>query len=229
MRETIRVLPNPVDLDRMRRPDTFDRDSFRKSVGLCRNDVVFVFVAQGHFERKGLPLLIDAIQLSGSESVKLLVVGGEPRAIAPYKWGIAKRGLASRVIFTGMQSDVRLWLWSADCFTLPSFYEVFPLVSLEAAASGLPLIVSRMNGVEEFIRDGQNGLLVERTPCALALAFRQILSMTDAERRLMGDSARQDVARYATSEFVNAWDQLYGGPPVAESRTDIAARVHTGR
>ena len=64
-----------------------------------------------------------------------------------------------------MQSDVRPYLWSSDVFVFPSLYETFSLVTYEAAASGLPIVVSQLYGVEDLLRDGDNGFLIETTCC----------------------------------------------------------------
>src|SRR6202012_3767851 len=95
--------------------------------------------------------------------LKLLIVGGREERIRPYKDLSEKFAITDRVVFAGMQKDVRPFLWSSDAFTLPSSYEVFPLVALEAAAACLPLLVTPLNGVEEFLVNGENGILVQQT------------------------------------------------------------------
>jgi glycosyltransferase involved in cell wall biosynthesis len=117
--------------------------------------------------------------------------------------------IETRVIFAGMQRDVRPYLWTAVSFALPSFYEVFPLVSLEAAASGLPLIVTPLYGVEEFIRDGDNGILVDRTAEGIRRGIERFLALPLAARRAMGEQARLDMERYGTERFVDAWRVFY--------------------
>ena len=145
------VLPNPINLQRLQMPADFDRRAFRHSLGFDDQDLVGLFVALGQFERKGLPLLLQALGTPGMERVKLIVVGGEADLIARYG-GEAKNQLGDRVKFVGMQSDVRPYLWSSDVFVFPSLYETFSLVTYEAAASGLPIVVSQLYGVEDLLR-----------------------------------------------------------------------------
>ena len=71
------VLPNPISLQRLQMPDEFDRSAFRHRLGVEEQDLVALFVALGQFERKGLPLLLQALATPGMERVKLIVVGGE--------------------------------------------------------------------------------------------------------------------------------------------------------
>ena len=88
-------------------------------------DLVGLFVALGQFERKGLPLLMQALATAGMERVKLIVVGGEADLLARYREQAEKLGIGDRVRFVGMQSDVRPFLWSSDVFVFPSLYETF--------------------------------------------------------------------------------------------------------
>ena len=122
-----------------RRAD-FDRAGVRARMGFTDEDTVFVFVALGQFERKGLPLLLEALSRLPSSRANLIVVGGEPDLIASYRPEVARLGLDRNVVFAGMQSDVRPFFWASDAFAFPSAYETFSLVSYEAAAAGLPVI-----------------------------------------------------------------------------------------
>jgi len=207
----IRVIPNPVDVNRMRPSEDFDREAFRSRLGITPDELGLAFVALGHFERKGLPLLLKAISGLGTKRLKLVVVGGTNDLLAGYRQRVQQMGLADQVVFVGMQRDVRPYLWAADAFTLPSLYEVFPLVALEAAAAGLPLIVTPLNGVEEFLRDGDNGILVERSSGGVARGISRLLAMPPEARRVMGQTAQRDVQRYATENFVAGWRAFYEG------------------
>jgi glycosyltransferase involved in cell wall biosynthesis len=211
----VTVIPNPVDFKGLERPPEFERADFRRRLGLEPNAVVLVFAALGHFERKGLPLLLQAIQDISEPALKLVVVGGEPALVASYQARVARMGLTGRVVFAGMQRDLRPYLWSADAFAFPSFYEAFPLVSLEAAAAGLPLIATPLNGVEEILRDGENGYLVSRSPGGIADGIRRLLALSPEARARMGEEARSAVARYDTPNFISRWRDFYGNCRVA--------------
>ncbi len=74
---------------------------------------------------------------------------------------IARRsGLAGRVEFIGAQLDPAPYYAAADAFVLPTAYETFSLASYEAAAAGLPLLVTRVNGVEDLLVDGETGWFI---------------------------------------------------------------------
>ena len=91
----------------------------------------------------------------------------------------------------------------------PSCYEVFPLVVLEAAAAGLPIVVTQMNGVEDFLEDGKNGLLVTRSVEGVAAGLAQLAAMPAAARRALGEQAVGAIQRFGTAQFVSAWREVY--------------------
>lgn len=206
--EKICVIPNPVDIEHMRCPSDFDRSEFRNRLGLSSDDRVLVFVALGQFERKGLPLLLEAMQQVQENALKLLVVGGTMDVVAIYKRRAKEMGLERRVIFVGMQRDVRPYLWISDVFALPSLYETFSLVSVEAAAAGLPLLVTPLYGVEEFIIDGENGWVVEQTVEDIVVALNRIVQTKKEELARMGAVARESVQIYKTDRFQARWREF---------------------
>jgi len=209
-RGKITVIHNPVDVERMRPPADFDREAFRAEHGVKPGETVLVFVALGHFERKGLPLVLQALVALRDRPLRLWVVGGEPDLIRSWQKRAEGMGIGDKVHFWGMQRDVRPFLWGADVFVFPSAYEIFPLVSLQAAAAGLPLIVTPLYGVEEFMRDGETGFVVERSVKGVAEGLRRFISLSPESRRRMGERAREAVAPYGVEPFVEAWRGFYG-------------------
>ncbi len=92
-------------------------------------------------------------------------------------------------------------------FVFPSVYETFPLVCLQAAAAGLPLITTRLYGVEEFMLDGATGWIVERSSCSIGSAIRSAAS--DRQRTAqMGREARERVEMYSNDRFRARWSAL---------------------
>jgi glycosyltransferase involved in cell wall biosynthesis len=188
----IRVIPNPVDFP----PLPNGRGSVNRTLRLS-------FCALGNFERKGLRLILEAMARIPHVDVQLTVIGGTAGEIRGYK----RPAAADRVRFVGFQSDVQPYLMASDAFVFPSAYEVFPLVCLQAAAAGLPLLVTRLYGVEEFMRDGETGWVVERTAESIAAAIVQAAS--DPRRlRAMGIAARKQVEQYSEAEFRRRWREL---------------------
>jgi glycosyltransferase involved in cell wall biosynthesis len=143
---------------------------------------------------------------NGMERFKLIVVGGEPDLIARYG---QEYQLGNRVKFVGMQSDVRPYLWSSDVFVFPSLYETFSLVTYEAAASGLPIVVSQLYGVEDLLVDGDNGFLIETSAAGVREGLERVLSLTPTDRQAMGQRARLAASACSEEHFVDAWRAFY--------------------
>jgi glycosyltransferase involved in cell wall biosynthesis len=155
------------------------------------------------------------------------VVGGQPHLVRSYQTQVPRMGLSDNVRFVGQQDDVRPFLWTADIFALPSAYEAFPLVVLEAAAAGLPLLVTPLHGVEDVAEHGRNGLVVQRTVEAVADGLHQLTTLSANERRTMGEEARAAVRRFGTDRFLAGWYDRYhalsgdgGGAGTTASRKD---------
>jgi D-inositol-3-phosphate glycosyltransferase len=159
---------------------------------------------------KGLETLLDAMTRLPEES-RLLIIGGdqdEPENghAAHLRARVAALGLARRVRFLGAQPQRRLRLFyaAADATVMPSYYESFGMVALEAMACGSPVVASRVGGLTTTIQDGVTGHLVpEGDPVALGARLNQLLSDGQERARLGGAAAR--------------WANEHRWPCVAES------------
>jgi glycosyltransferase involved in cell wall biosynthesis len=205
----VRIVSNGVDLENWRRPEGFDREKFRTESGVDATDILLAFVALGQYERKGLPILLEALAQARDPRLKILVVGGAPSMAATFRERADRIGLNGNVKFISTRRDIRPFLWSADALALPSHYEVFPLAALEGAAAGLPLLVTQLNGVEEFLRDGKNGLLTQRNVAAVSDCITRFAEIPTERRTEMGRQARFDVEPYGANNFVAGWREFY--------------------
>lgn len=216
--EKVKVIPNTVDLAGFRPPPGFDRRAIRERMDSDEVDTVFVFVALGHFERKGLPMLLQAISADRAEldRARLWVVGGEPGLVAAYRETAERLGVGANVRFAGRTDDVRPFLWSADAFIAPSHYEAFSLALLEAAAAELPLLATRISGSEELLEDGVNGFEIAPSPAGVSAALRQFLALDASGRQAMRHAARASVEPLAPERFAAAWRELYASLEVGQ-------------
>ena len=181
---TISVVPNGVDVDRfcIENRERY-RDATRASLSLTDTDIAVLFVGNS-WGRKGLHTAIQAIAGPDQQDVRLVVVGeGVPSEFI----GNLPAELAERIIFVGPQTkDVERYYAASDIFILPTLYEPFGLVILEAMASGLPSIFSACAGASEWLEDGVDALFL-RDPADGAeaqTAVRSILASPEFAQRL---------------------------------------------
>jgi len=148
---------NGVDIEKFN-PDNQNkyRKSIRKKHGLDEDDFVLLFLGTG-FKRKGLQYVLEAIKKV--EQAKLLVVG--KGKIDRFKKMAEKLGVLSRVIFVGPSSEVEKYYVAGDVFVFPSIYDPCANVSLEAMASGLPLITTKSNGASGIVDYSENGFVLD--------------------------------------------------------------------
>jgi glycosyltransferase involved in cell wall biosynthesis len=216
----VHLLPNSVDYLRLSNPkEAFDRDVFRRELEFSPSDLVLVFIALGQFERKGLNLLLEAVAQLKSSEIKVLVVGGSEHWMDYYGARAEELKIRQHVKFVGMQRDVAPFLWSSDVFCMPSLYETFLLVAIESAAAGLPLLVTRLNGVEDYIIDRENGILLERNTESIVAAIKHLLAIGREGQRDLGKAAQRAAAQYTREAFVDNWDKLI------EDQLDTQRRV----
>lgn len=208
MGERLTVIPNGVDTERFSPAP----EGAEESEG---GPLRAVFVGS-EWERKGLRLAIAA--LAQAPQVELTVVGAGDR---PSFEAVARdHGVADRVTFTGPTTDTPSHYRRAQAFLLPTAYEAAPLVTYEAAASGLPLLVTKVNGVEDLLRDGANGYFIDRDPTHIADRLNALVA-DPAKRRAMGATARQDSLEYSWSRVVERYREVYA--ELSSSRTDRGA------
>ena len=206
--EKLHPLANPVDLVRFARPPSFDRNAMRARLGLRGDEVVLIFVALGDFDRKGLGVLLKAMAIS-KVAATLLVVGGSNGEVARFSAKAEAFGVAGQVRFVGLQKDVCPYFWVADIFTFPSIYEIFPLVAIQAAGAGIPVMAtSGLYGVEEFIVDGLSGWLIKRDAGMWASALSRAVESRHALTQ-MGKAAREAAQPYGREVFQGRWKAVF--------------------
>lgn len=224
LKNRVVAIPNPVDAGSFARPEGFDRNPLLTQLGLPVYSRVLCFAALGDFSRKGLGVLLEALAGISDLSVRLLVVGGNTGEIAEFTEIAMKLNVFQRVTFVGYQSDVRPYLWASDLFALPSLYETFALVVMQAMAAGVPAIVTRLHGVEDYAVQGENAWFVERSPNAVRAAIITVLS-DDNLLQAARVAAIQTVSRYDRAPFVEAWRRCVRETIAAKSNDHVSESV----
>jgi glycosyltransferase involved in cell wall biosynthesis len=202
----------------------------------------FVWLAVGRFETaKDYPTMLRAFAQVRERHPRtvLLLVGrgslqGETDAL------VGALGLSGAVRFLGVRRDVPELMSAADGYVMSSAWEGMPMVLLEAAGAGLPIVTTAVGGNREVVRDGETGFLVPpRDPDALAGAMLRLLELPEPERRAMGERGHVRVrTEYGLSQVAERWEALYrevlarrgapvppqiSSPPAAPQRAGVSS------
>ena len=170
--DRIVTIPNGINLSRFDPSNASSRAEVRRSFGVPEDVPLLLFVGS-QYRLKGLEFVIRALAEMKTKAV-LLVVGGD--TAAPFKRLADQLGVSDRVIFAGARSDLPRIYPAADAFVLPTLYETFALVCLEAMASGLPVLASPVGGIEDYLRDGENGFHIQRDAKEIAAKLDRVLN-----------------------------------------------------
>lgn len=208
-RAKIRFVPNGVDTAQFR-PDSAARERVRRDLGL---EAHFVWLAVARFEEaKDHGTMIRAFAtLVRSHPAALLLMIGQGTLEPASKALAASLGLEDRVRFLGVRWDVPDLMNGADAYVMSSAWEGLPMVLLEAAAVGLPIVTTDVGGNSEIVSDGETGFVVPpRDPTTLARAMDQLATLPIDERRRIGERGRARVgAQYSLDRVVDQWEALY--------------------
>ena len=195
----LRVVYNGVDLDEFH-PGPGDRGAF----GLPAEVPLALFVGDIRTPRKNLETVLHALcQVPG---VHLAVAGKVEES--PYPALAAQLGIAERVHFIGTTREIPLLMRSADVFVIPSRYEPYGLVVLEAMASGLPVIVSANVGAAELAAASSMVLEDANDTDTLAGYLRRLLD-EKAGLREMAQAGLQNVSTLSWSDMANGYVAIY--------------------
>jgi D-inositol-3-phosphate glycosyltransferase len=220
----IAVVPCGVDLNLFY---PLPRDEAKEALGLPLQRCVILFV--GRIEPlKGIDTLLRAIALIAPEmpcwqdELSVIIIGGAPGAgveqvnaeLARLERLRAELGIEDLVTFLGAKDQDRLVYYysAAEMVVMPSHYESFGMVALEAMACGTPVVASKVGGLAFNVQDGRTGFLVpDRDAGALAAKMRLLLKDRDLRQHLGTQAVR--------------WAQRFGWPVVADEIVDLYEQV----
>lgn len=220
----IAVVPCGVDLDFFH---PMPQDEAKEVLDLPQERCVILFV--GRIEPlKGIDTLLQAIALLAPEmpcwrdELSVVIIGGAPGAgleqvnaeLARLERLRTELGIEDLVTFLGAKDQDRLVYYysAAEMVVMPSHYESFGMVALEAMACGTPVVASKVGGLAFSVQDGHTGFLVpDRDAEALAAKIRLLLKDHDLRTQLGRQAAR--------------WAQRYGWPTIVDQTVELYERV----
>lgn len=198
------VVYNGVDLERFQpRRREAERAAARHEAGLPSGAWALLFAGSG-FARKGLDVAIRALAALADPSSRLLVVGRGDAA--PYRTLARAAGVEARIAWLGVRPDIERWYAAADVLVLPTRYEPFGNVHLEALASGLPVVTSRAAGGAEIVDDRCGAVVDPSAPDDVAAAVARLRARPPREA---AEAARSAAEPFTFARQVHELERVY--------------------
>jgi len=176
-----------------------EKHNFRKRLKVDEKDLVYIFVGRMVGD-KGVNELVDAFSslYRTHQNAALLLVGNFEHQLDPLLPETLQQMESHPAIHAvGFQSDVRPWLLASDVLVFPSYREGFPNVVMQAGAMGLPAIVSDINGCNEIVEEGFNGLIFPpKNTIELQAAMQRLYEDKPLTRFLAGNARELIIGRY---------------------------------
>jgi D-inositol-3-phosphate glycosyltransferase len=207
--QMIGVVPCGVNLDLF---SPRDKAKARQELGFAQDESIVLFV--GRFAPlKGIDRLMEAMRhLQHHQRLRLIIVGGDGRD-APEFQGLQKLarnfGIQEGVTFVGRieQDNLPAYYSAANVLVVPSYYESFGLVALEALASGTPVVATKVGAMESILKAGTTGHVVSNgSPRLLAKGIEKFISGSNG---LSAHELRASVLRFSWSNVASAMIDQY--------------------
>lgn len=184
------------------------KSRLREQIGILPHEFVFIFVGRIVGD-KGINELVTAyLALSKfNKGTKLLLIGPKESELDPLSPKVDKAiNVHPDIISLGYQTDVRPFFAISNVLVFPSYREGFPNVVMQGGAMGLPAIVSDINGCNEIIIDGENGMVIPAKDVhALTTAMTKILVDTSTADKMRNNARRMIIERYRQ---IDLWNEI---------------------
>jgi glycosyltransferase involved in cell wall biosynthesis len=215
------LVPFMAEEQGFRRDRIVQRREARADIGIEAASPVAI--ALGRLDHmKGIDVLLEAWRTVADRwpSSVLLIAGDGPEHATLERLAAAHELRGVR--FLGQRSDVRALLWASDLMVMPSREEAMPMAALEALGCGVPVVASRVGGIPEIIRDGENGVLVPvEDPGELGRAIDGLFSDESCRESLARGAARL-ITPYGLDQFVADLEVKYRALVAGTSRAGAA-------
>ena len=175
------------------------KNNLKKELGIKSSDFVFIFVGR-IVSDKGINELVSAFSKiqESKRDIKLLLVGPYEQELNPLKAEtLSEINTNKSILALGYQNEARPYFAISDCLVFPSYREGFPNVVMQAGAMGLPSIVTNINGCNEIISEGENGIIIPvKNSDAVYEAMKKIATNENLHSQLKEKTRQMIVSRY---------------------------------
>lgn len=201
------VIPNGVDAETFTPAGRVEaRAELARAHAAPASSIWLLFVAAYDLAWKGLAPVLEALTRPLPRAPILWIAGGwDPEG--RFRRLAGRLGVADRVRWLGGRDDMPRIYRACDVYLQPSAWEAFSLASLEAAASGLPIVATRVSGMSEILQEGVNGHFVARDGAEIA---DRVARLADDEglRVRMGEASREAARRFSWRACARLWKEM---------------------
>ncbi|MCR4276202.1 MAG: glycosyltransferase family 4 protein [Candidatus Parcubacteria bacterium] len=207
------VIYNGIDIDTIARAKLQygpHRESIRREFGLRSSDKVFLNVARLSWQ-KNHELMINAFaRLNQLRNDCRLIIVGDGDNREPMREQIRSLGLDEQVLLVGerKRKDVETFYCISDFFLLTSRHEGFCITAMEGLAFGMPLLSTRVAGVSEYLKDGENGFFVDSDPADIAEKMNKVADFSEEQIHSFAVSGMETARAYSLERYIQAYRDM---------------------
>jgi len=205
------LLPNGIDLEKYSYSPT--TNNFKSQLGINSDDRIILYLGRLH-RNKGLDLLLHAFSLVSQKNLYLVIAGTPEGGNFKYQTQLdilaKKLGIDKQVKFTGfLEGDNKLNAYrSSELFVLPSKYESFGLVILEAMACQCPVLTTNVVALSDMLESNQAAIVTKHSSIDIANNIKLLLSDSLLRKRTI-ENANKFIKQFSWDQCVEKLDQLY--------------------
>lgn len=203
------VIQNGIDVKRFQQTQK-SRMEIRRQYGIQDDEIVIGTVARLSIEKNQKLLIAAADKVCKRNSkVKIMIVGDGPEEDL-LKNAVKNLQLEKQIIFTGLMRNVAPFYKAFDIFTLTSLTEGVPMTVLEAMASGVTVVATRVGGIPQIISHGLSGLLVNSNDLdGLVSAFEKLVADESLRKKLANAGFCFVQQEYSIEQMTRLYSQVY--------------------
>ena len=208
-----RLIYNGIDIKKFKKPSIVRKDKLAE-LGMHSGRKIITNIGR-ITEEKGQLYLIKAVKIIINEfpNTHFIIVGNDQidkKLTQELRQIIEEENLHNHITFTGIRHDVEEIMAITDIFVLPSLYEGFSLVALEAMAARLPIVATNVGIIPEIIINRENGLIVPRKDeVALADGIKFFLSNLKLAQKMGCRARKVTEAKFTIENTVKEYEKLY--------------------
>ncbi len=198
----ITTIYNGIDASLFHEGFRSERHQVRERFGIPQQARLMIFASMD-FEGKGLRTILQSMAACRGIEPHLLVLGTGP--IAKFSTLARNLGVERQVVFAGRQSHIAACYGAGDVFILPTEYEPFPNVNLEAMACGLPVITTATSGGADILQDSKNGFLISHRNALEEMTdvITRYFSITQSQQETMSRNAVGTAQKFPISATIH--------------------------